>query len=138
MGPSGLRPIRPIQDSPSVYSVVYPHETATGHFFNPVSILEKTKIPVLALFGDKDTQVDPVQGAKAYQSALKSAGNPLSQVVTIPNADHILSIAKTGSFKELQEKFRTGKITFAPEYPATLRDWLTKLTPYLRSRNKVR
>lgn len=115
-----------------------PADPGSEDFFNPVRILEKTAIPVLALFGEKDTQVDPVQGMKAYQNALRAAGNPFFQVTTIPNADHILSIAKTGSIKELQDKFRTGDITFAPECSATLREWLTKLTPYLRSRNKAR
>lgn len=105
--------------------------------FDPVSVLEQTTVPVLALFGAKDTQADPVQGAGAYRRALEAAGNPFFQVMTIPNADHILSVAETGCLKEIEEKFRTGNVTFAPEYPAAIREWMGRLTPHLRDRNRT-
>jgi uncharacterized protein len=111
-----------------------PVESGSEDFFNPIHILVKTRIPVLALFGEKDTMIDPVQGARAYASALQAAGNPFFQVKTIPNADHILSLAQSGSLKELEEKFRTGKITYPPEYPTLIREWLKKLMSHLRRR----
>jgi pimeloyl-ACP methyl ester carboxylesterase len=46
--------------------------------------------PVLAIFAEHDGQIDPVQGAQAYQEALEAAGNPDFRVVTIPGANHIM------------------------------------------------
>jgi hypothetical protein len=35
--------------------------------------IEQISIPVLAFFGDKDTQVDPYQGIETYKNALTKA-----------------------------------------------------------------
>lgn len=59
-------------------------------FFDPATILEQTTIPVLSIFGEHDSQIDPVQGAQAYQAALAAAGNTDFEVVTIPSANHIM------------------------------------------------
>ena len=42
------------------------HDPQNEYFWNPIQIIEQTLIPVLAFFGEKDTQVDPFQGAQAY------------------------------------------------------------------------
>ena len=44
-----------------------PHSPEEEAFYDPISVIEKTTIPVLAFFGEKDTQVDPVQGAAHFQ-----------------------------------------------------------------------
>jgi pimeloyl-ACP methyl ester carboxylesterase len=96
-------------------------------FFDPTGILETTTIPVLALFGAKDTLIDPIQGSEAYSRALETAGNSFFQVKVIPDADHILSSATTGCEKELIEKLRTRSVEYAPEFLASIREWLIKL-----------
>jgi WD domain, G-beta repeat len=52
-----------------------PWDPKVDAFFDPITVIEKTTIPVLAFFGEKDTQVDPFQGAQAYEQALQKAGN---------------------------------------------------------------
>ncbi len=32
------------------------------HWWNPVGVVGQVTIPILAFFGDKDPQIDPVQG----------------------------------------------------------------------------
>jgi hypothetical protein len=58
-------------------------------FLDPMDIIEHTTIPVLAFFGELDPDVDPVQGARAYQAALQAAGNQDYQIETLPGVGHV-------------------------------------------------
>jgi hypothetical protein len=90
-------------------------------FFDPMDILEQTTIPVLAFFGELDKNIDPVQGAAAYEAALQQAGNQDYQVETIPDVAHTLVPAKTGCLNE------TWGSKLAPEYLEALETWLQRL-----------
>ncbi len=94
-------------------------------FFDPMDVVERTTIPVLAFFGELDMNIDPVQGAKAYETALRRAGNPFSRVISIPGVAHLLFPAETGC----QDLLGTGSGSqeYAPEYLVTLEDWLRHL-----------
>lgn len=96
-------------------------------FFNPIDIIEKTTIPVLAFFGEKDTQVDPVQGVEAYKKALKKAGNKNFRVELIPDADHNIILCKTGSMKERRSRSSKEWQNYAPEYLEIMEEWLKKI-----------
>jgi hypothetical protein len=93
-------------------------------FFNPITLVEKITIPVLAIFGEKDTQIDPFQGAEAYEKALKKAGNRFYRVKLFPEADHGIIIAKTGCLKEQRERYRS---SYAPGYIELMQNWLDSL-----------
>jgi pimeloyl-ACP methyl ester carboxylesterase len=93
--------------------------------FNPVTLIEKITIPVLAIFGEKDTQIDPFQGAEAYEKALKKAGNRFYRVELFPEADHTIFIAKTGCMKERRERSR---FIYAPGYIELMQTWLESLS----------
>ena len=93
-------------------------------FFNPITLIEKITIPVLAIFGEKDTQIDPFQGAEAYEKALKKAGNRFYHVKLFPEADHSIIIAKTGCLKERRERVRS---SYAPGYIELMQNWLDSL-----------
>jgi pimeloyl-ACP methyl ester carboxylesterase len=69
-------------------------------FFDPIDVLKKTTIPVLAFFGELDKNIDPVQGAQAYEEALSAAGNQNYKVIYIEGAGHILTPAETGCIGE--------------------------------------
>lgn len=60
-----------------------------------MTVIEHTTIPVLAVFGDMDRYVDPIQGAAAYEQALRSADNPNYQVELIPGAGHTMLMQST-------------------------------------------
>jgi pimeloyl-ACP methyl ester carboxylesterase len=64
--------------------------------WNPIAVFSQAKIPVLAIFGDKDRQLDPSQAAIAYRKALSEAGNPKNQVEVFANANHIMFASKNG------------------------------------------
>lgn len=97
-------------------------------FFNPITLIEKTTIPVLAVFGEKDTQIDPFQGAEAYEKALKKAGNQFYRVKLFPFADHGIMIAETGCMKERRERWRSSDSHgFAPGFIELMQNWLHAL-----------
>jgi uncharacterized protein len=65
-------------------------------WWNPIEVIEQVTIPVLAIFGDKDPQIDPIQGAQAYREALEHAGNPRSRVKLFHAANHGIAMSETG------------------------------------------
>ncbi len=98
-------------------------------FFSPMGIIARTTVPVLAFFGEKDTQVDPVQGAEAYKEALAKAGNPASRVEIIPGADHDLIVSQTGSMEEQRRRSRADWQEYSPAYLEILEAWLRERQP---------
>ena len=93
----------------------------------------KRIIPVFTFFGEKDTQVDPIQGADAYKKALTKAGDTNFRVEIIPNADHDIILCKTGSLKERRSRSSKEWQNYAPEYLEMMEEWLKKLKKQLRS-----
>jgi len=87
---------------------------------DPAVYLRQVKIPVLALFGDKDLQVDAQVNAEAVRTALAAAGNPAAEVHILPGLNHLFQHAKTGGLDE----YATIEETFAPEALAMIGDWI--------------
>ena len=65
-------------------------------FFDPMDVIEKAPIPILAIFSAQDIQVDPVQGAEAYRAAFAHANNTASRVEVIPDVGHTLLPSTNG------------------------------------------
>jgi len=105
----------------------WPLDWVKTQSFNPMGIIAQTKIPVLSIYGEKDTQVDPHQGAEAYRESLKVAGNKFFDVKILPDADHNMSHAETGCLKEQKER---RKSKMAPGLTELLADWLKKLNKH--------
>jgi pimeloyl-ACP methyl ester carboxylesterase len=102
-------------------------------FFDPAVTFHRLTMPVLAIFGEKDTQINPVQGAIAYQQALTENGNPLFRVVTVPNADHNMRQAKTGCLKEQRESYnKPGGASYHPVFLDVLGGWLSAMKNHWR------
>jgi hypothetical protein len=68
--------------------------------WSPVHVFEQVRIPVLAVWGERDTKVDPLRAAHAYRDALEQACNPNYRVEVIPGADHSLAPSETGCISE--------------------------------------
>jgi len=96
-------------------------------YWNPIKVIEQVKIPVLAFFGERDTQMDPIQGAHAYREALERAGNPNFRVQLIPGANHTMVLAETGCMDEMRQRLQSGEWTIVPEILDTLEEWLRGL-----------
>lgn len=57
-------------------------------FFEPVPVWEKVKVPVLLVWGDKDTVVPVVEGRSIIENALKNAGNRNVTIKIFSNVNH--------------------------------------------------
>jgi len=97
------------------------------YFWNPIEVIEQTTIPVLAFFGERDTQVDPFQSAQAYLEALERAGNPIYRVELIRGTDHNIVLSETGCLEEQETRLQWEWTNYAPEYLDILEEWLREL-----------
>jgi len=92
-------------------------------FWDPIEVIEQTTIPMLVCFGEYDKNIDPVQGAQAYETALQKAGNQNHIIVTFQGEEHILTPALTGCYNE------TVSSEWISEYLDTLEDWVSDQNP---------
>jgi pimeloyl-ACP methyl ester carboxylesterase len=97
------------------------------YFWNPIQVIEQTTIPVLAFFGERDTQIDPIQSAQAYREALERAGNSNFRVELIPGTDHNIILSSTGCLDEREKRSWSEWTDYAPEYLDILEEWLEEL-----------
>ena len=87
-------------------------------FINPMDSIAQTTIPVLVFYGELDRNIDPVQGAAAYQAALEKAGNDNYRIEVIPGVAHTLTSAETGCLDE------AWGYKYSPEYLEILESWI--------------
>ena len=80
----------------------------------------QTTVPVLALFGGKDVQVDDEQNAPALEAALEAAGNEDYEIVIFPNANHLFQESETGALSE----YANLPNEFTPDFLPTIIDWM--------------
>ena len=88
--------------------------------YDPAATLAKVKIPVLAINGEKDVQVDAEQNLAGFEKLLKQAGNSDYKIVSFPNLNHLFQTAKTGSVAEYAEI----EETIAPEVLKVMTEWI--------------
>jgi hypothetical protein len=60
--------------------------------YNPVPALERVRVPVLAVFGGADRNVDPSVNAPIMRAALAKAGNRDATILVVPGANHALNL----------------------------------------------
>lgn len=72
-----------------------PWPTEIDAYFDPIDVIERSTIPVLAVFGELDRYVDPIQGVDAYETALRTAGNPANRVELLPGVGHTMQSQST-------------------------------------------
>jgi len=110
-----------------------PRKKTSAVLLDPMETLAETRLPVLAIFGDKDNNVDPVQGVEAYEKALEAAGNEFYRVEMIPNANHMLYATRTGCAREIMGQVQKGEPDFAPGTLTVLAEWLEELREHLNT-----
>jgi uncharacterized protein len=74
-------------------------------WWNPVRVIEQTRIPVLVINGDKDTNLDPIQGAYAWSKSLDKAGNPDSRVEILPGINHFMFASESTCIRDQYKTF---------------------------------
>jgi pimeloyl-ACP methyl ester carboxylesterase len=71
--------------------------------YDPATALRKVTCPALAIGGEKDVQVPPMQNLPAIRKALETAGNKNFEVAELPGLNHLFQTAKTGAPSEYAE-----------------------------------
>ncbi len=91
--------------------------------FDPATALREVSVPVLAIFGERDTQVPPSLNAEPVRAAL--AANSRATVKVYPAANHLFQKATTGSVAEygvLEKAFIAGLL-------GDLSSWILAVEP---------
>jgi hypothetical protein len=87
---------------------------------DPLVYLEKVSIPVLAINGENDTQVEYQTNLNKIEAALKKANNKHYTVKSHPQLNHLFQESTTGELDEY------GKIeqTISPEVLSDITNWI--------------
>lgn len=91
--------------------------------FDPATYWRNVRIPILALFGGKDNIVPVESNRRRLQSLLAEAGNKDSEIVTLPDDNHLNMLAKTGVRTEYATLNR-----FDPKYFQALIKFLERVS----------
>lgn len=89
------------------------------YFHDPAPILRRLRLPVLALFGELDTNIVAEKNRSAWERALKEGGHVDHTLLIVPRANHLHLEAKTGNNAEMATLQR-----FAPTHATRIREWL--------------
>ena len=90
--------------------------------YDPRHLLERTEVPLLALCGELDLQVDPGQNLPAIREALRRGGNPDYTVLELPGLNHLFQEAETGNLAE----YYSIEETFSPAALETISNWINE------------
>jgi alpha/beta superfamily hydrolase len=88
--------------------------------FNPATVLEKVKCPVLAVNGEKDLQVPSKENLTAIKNALKIGGNENVTIKEFPRLNHLFQECKTG----LPNEYAKIEQTFSPIVLTEISNWI--------------
>lgn len=91
--------------------------------YDPAAALGKVRCPVLALNGDKDTQVPADIHLAAIGQALRDAENTRSEIRKLPGLNHMFQTAKTGHPRE----YRDIEETISPAVLQLVGNWILKV-----------
>jgi fermentation-respiration switch protein FrsA (DUF1100 family) len=90
--------------------------------YDPAPALAKVKVPVLALNGEKDTQVSAKINLPVIRKTLEASGNKDFEVVEMPGLNHLFQTAKTGGVGEYEQVEETMSPTVLEKVAA----WILK------------
>ena len=112
---------RPPETFPATRDHPYWDVLRRTYLHDPSPVLRKLQAPVLALFGELDTNILPDKNKAAWEVALKAGGHKDFTLVIVPKANHLMLEANAGTKAEMASLRR-----FAPDYFTTVHDWLAK------------
>lgn len=107
----------------SIRAALGVYRTPWFRFFlahDPRPALRQLKVPVLALNGELDAQVDADQNLPEIEKALREASNPDVTLRRLPGLNHLFQTAKTGALTEYAQI----EETVAPIALDLVRDWI--------------
>ncbi|MFM7924406.1 MAG: alpha/beta hydrolase, partial [Planctomycetaceae bacterium] len=83
--------------------------------------LQRVSCPVLALNGERDTQVDPDLNLPAIRSSLAAGGNQQVMIEELPGLNHLFQSCRTGAVSEYEQI----EETISPLALQRITDWIS-------------
>jgi hypothetical protein len=90
--------------------------------YDPRPTLAAVRVPVLALNGARDAQVDPAQNLPAIEAALRQGGNRDITIKLMPGLNHLFQPCKTGEVSE----YASIEQTMSPAVLDLIADWIAR------------
>ena len=121
-----------IPDEDALVDSIVAEELATWHSpwfesfleHDPRPAIAALDVPVIALYGELDTQVTAAANSTAMSEAITESSVPTHTIATIFSTNHLFQEAVTGSVNE----YARLKREFAPDFLAILTEWLTDVS----------
>jgi len=92
--------------------------------YDPAMEFEKLTIPILAINGAKDIQVDAHTNQNAIRQALEKGNNSNYSIVLLDDHNHLLQVCETGEIREYKEIAQTT----SPEVLELISNWISDVT----------
>lgn len=90
--------------------------------YDPSTAIEKVKCPVLAMNGDRDLQVIPDPNLKAWETALKKAGNNDFTIRRLHGLNHLFQTCRQCT----PEEYEQIEETISPVALDAMASWILK------------
>jgi len=91
--------------------------------YDPAKTLEKTEIPVLALFGKNDLQVPSQKNSQIIRESLAKAENNNVKVIELDKLNHLFQESTTG----LPNEYSEIEQTISPKVLEIISNWIIEL-----------
>lgn len=102
--------------------------------YDPVAVLKQVTIPVLALIGDLDKQVESKENLAVIAEALKVAGNCDYTLIELPMHNHVFQRCLTGSILE----YALIEETISPQALKLMAEWIkAQVIPHISLLNDL-
>lgn len=92
--------------------------------YDPAEALAAIKVPVLALFGERDPMTPPRENVERMQQALAHLGPSCFTVRVFPSANHVFWAAQTG----LRDEYARLDRSYVPGFLAQISDWIAAVS----------
>ncbi len=86
--------------------------------YNPAKDIKNVKCRIIAMFGEKDTQVEATSNSQAFENIMKENKNKNYIMKIFPSANHLFQTANTGlvnEYSKLPAQFVPGFLDFIAE-----------------------
>jgi len=90
--------------------------------YDPMPTLKKVRCPVLAVWGEKDLQVPPIENVEALKKEMPDWAERKMTLQVFPSLNHLFQTCSSGSPLEYQQL----EETFAPIALVAVADWISK------------
>jgi uncharacterized protein len=88
--------------------------------YDPAEAWSRVTVPVLAVFAERDVQIDLDQNRAPLEAALARAGNGDLTIMVFPEANHLFQWADSGHVDEYQQL----EMAFIPGFLEAISSWL--------------